>query len=112
MANQANTVQNYCFEWAGFGNYSDCHGWDNGVLNNLGLDREGKECQEQETVNEQEWDSFGGSRNASGYVVAPNRGAAVEALAHYLAERYPLEDYEVGKVGKSEATTRYREELA
>jgi hypothetical protein len=112
MANQANTVQNYRFEWAGFGNYSECHGWDNGVLNNLGLDREGKECQEQETVNEQEWDSFGGSRNASGYVVTPNRGAAVEALANYLAGRYPLEDYEVGNVERSEAVARYREELA
>jgi len=77
------------FKFTGFGNYSFCHGWDNGLSCNLkeevdfSLAIEGLGSVFCGEVVETLINEYGGSRNAEGFVFASSRELAEKALKDY-----------------------------
>ena len=84
----------HCFEFTGFGNYSNCHNWDNGLesvtLNGnpvkFSVLKENTELELPKnpetgvyyTINE-----YGGSRNVYGVVIATSKREALQMLEEF-----------------------------
>ena len=93
------------YEFSGFGNFSSCFGWDNGLSCSLGAnttlakansDDNSWYCQLPETPKRgifSHENTYGGSRNVYGFVIANSRRDA-RKLLNELENSYEIVEYE------------------
>jgi hypothetical protein len=93
----------HCYEFSGFGNYSDYHNWDNGLSSNLSKNPISHfDCiiQYAEYGVKHPFDkgvychinTYGGSRNAHGVVIASSKTEA-EYMLKIFDRSFPVVEY-------------------
>jgi putative component of toxin-antitoxin plasmid stabilization module len=93
------------YPFSGFGNYSHCWGWDDGLRSSLGRNAISRKIAVmqggldssiiplKEGIIEISYDAYGGSRNVSGFVIAYSKKEA-SLLLETFDETFPVVDYE------------------
>lgn len=79
-------MKKFKFEFSGFGNYSETFNWDNGLECRLLETTPEPAPNSQYGVEIETFNSFGGSRDVFGYVVAENKAEAERFLRQYQDE--------------------------
>lgn len=97
-----------CFKYAGQGQYSHTHGWDNGLNINISpapVELEKEPFMASEAIRYQDSkcrgtllcvyaNDYGGTRTEDGYIIAESHGEAMDIAQRYVNSTFRVREYE------------------